>query len=322
MTSYDISVIGLYVLDILGRPIADIPAGGGVAFIEDIRLTVAGTAGGTAVDAAKLGLKTRAAGAVGDDEKGHFVRDTLHRHGIDTATLQQHTGVPTSATILPIRPNGERPCLHRRGASDHFTIPASQLDQVLDAHYIHLGGTGLLAAFDGQPSWDLLAAAKKAGRTTSFDLIAAQPETLALVEPALPHIDFFIPSIEEAQALSGRCAPAEVAAFFLERGVGVCILTLGAEGSYIATADGTAIRIPAHDIAVIDTTGCGDAYSAGFLAGLKQGWDLESSGRLATAAAALVATGLGSDAGIVSLEQTIAAMRELPVKQLRHGVPV
>ena len=62
--THDVSVIGLYILDVLGRAVDKIPDGGNVDFIEEIRLTVAGTAGGTAVDVAKLGLSTLAVGAV------------------------------------------------------------------------------------------------------------------------------------------------------------------------------------------------------------------------------------------------------------------
>jgi sugar/nucleoside kinase (ribokinase family) len=61
-------------------------------------------------------------------------------------------------------------------------------------------------------------------------------------------------------------------------------------------------------VPVVDSTGCGDAYCAGFIVGLLRGWDLERAGRLGTAAAGLVIQGLGSDAGIVDLDQTIAFM--------------
>ncbi|MEM7753671.1 MAG: carbohydrate kinase family protein, partial [Pseudomonadota bacterium] len=118
MSGFDVSVVGLYILDILGRPISAIPEGGNVDFIDEIRLTVAGTAGGTVVDLAKLGLKCQAVGAVGDDEKADFVMDHMARMSIDCRLMQRLDGVETSATILNVRPNGERPALHCRGASD------------------------------------------------------------------------------------------------------------------------------------------------------------------------------------------------------------
>ncbi len=310
---YDVSVVGLYILDVLGRPIAHIPEAGNVEFIDQIRLTVAGTAGGSAVDCAKLGMKTLAVGAVGNDEKADFVIHTLAKFGVDTSLMQRLDAVPTSSTILCIRPNGDRPALHQRGASGYFSIPETSYPQIFDAEFLHMGGTGLLDAMDGQPTLTLLQKAKAHQCTTSFDLIAPGPGTIALVEPLLPYIDYFIPSIEEARLLSGLFALEDVAHFFLDRGAKTCVFTMGAAGSFVA--DGvTSFHVPAYDVAVVDTTGCGDAYSAGFLAALHHGFDPEAAARFATAASGLVATGLGSDAGIVSFDHTWESMRQLKPK--------
>ena len=113
---YDTTVLGLVVLDILGRPVSKIPDGGNLAYIDELRLTVAGTAGGTVIDCAKLGVSTLGVGAVGDDEKADFVLSSLEKFGVDTIGFERLKGVPTSSTILNIRPNGERPALHLRGA--------------------------------------------------------------------------------------------------------------------------------------------------------------------------------------------------------------
>lgn len=303
---YDVSVIGLYILDILGRPVTRIPERGNVEFIDEIRLTVAGPAGGTVIDTAKLGLRSLAVGAVGNDEKADFVLATMAKHGIDTSAMQRLNGVPTSATILNVRPNGDRPALHVRGASDHFDVPPSLYDQVFDAPIIHLGGTGLLRRLDGEPSRVLLREAKARGRTTTFDLIAASAETIDLVEPLLPFVDYFMPSIEEARDMSGRSTPTDCASFYLDRGATCCVFTLGAEGAYYAHRDGTRLQVPAYRIDVVDTTGCGDAFDAGFITALHHGMDPETGIRFAQASAALVATGLGSDAGIQSFESTNA----------------
>jgi sugar/nucleoside kinase (ribokinase family) len=306
---YDVSVIGLYILDVLGRPVVAIPDRGNVDFIEEIRLTVAGTAGGTVIDTAKLGLKSLAVGAVGDDEKADFVLATMQKFGIDISAMQRLKGPPTSATILNVRPNGERPALHVRGASDHFDVPPALYDQVFDAPIVHLGGTGLLRKLDGEKSRVLLAEAKKRGRIVTFDLIAANAQTIAIVEPLLPFIDYFMPSIEEARDMCGRSTPEDCASFYLERGTTCCVFTLGAEGAFYAHRDGTRLHVPAYPVKVVDTTGCGDAFDAGFIVALHHRMEPETAIRFAQAAAALVATGLGSDAGIISFEDTLAHMR-------------
>ena len=311
---YDVSVIGLYILDVLGRPVTRIPDRGNVDFIEEIRLTVAGTAGGTVVDTAKLGLKSLAVGAVGDDEKADWVLMTLRKHGIDTSAMQRLTGIPTSATILNVRPNGDRPALHVRGASDHFDVAPAMYDQVFDAPIIHLGGTGLLKKLDGPASVILLREAKRRGRIVTFDLIGANAETIAIVAPLLPYIDYFMPSIEEARDMSGRTTPEDCAGFYLDKGATCCVFTLGGDGAYYAHQDGTRLSSPAYDVKVVDTTGCGDAFDAGFIASLHYKMDTETALRFAQASAGLVATGLGSDAGIVSFADTLDTMKNWKIK--------
>ena len=312
--SHDVSVIGLFILDILGRPVTNIPDRGNVDFIDEIRLTVAGTAGGTVVDVAKLGLRCRAVGAVGDDEKADWVLGTLQKHRISTSTMQRIKGVPTSASILNVRPNGDRPALHMRGASDHFDVPPEQYDAVFDSPIIHVGGTGFLRKMDGAPTLTLVKEAKKRGKIVTFDLLAAKAETAKDVIPLLPFIDYFMPSIEEAKDMSGLDSAEDCARFYLDHGATCCIFTLGGDGAYYAHKNGTRLKAPAYEIQVVDTTGCGDAFDAGFIASLHYEMDVETALRFAQAAAGLVATGLGSDAGIQSYEHTLQCMKTWKVK--------
>ncbi|KQQ35552.1 kinase [Rhizobium sp. Leaf306] len=315
MTSFDVSSIGFYVLDILGRPVLRIPEGGKADYIEEIRMTVAGTAGATAVDCAILGLKTRAVTTVGDDEMGDFLEAKMRKFGVECSLVRRTADVQTSATILPVRPNGERPALHVPGSAAVFNVAEVDMDAALDASVIHVGGTGLLRSFDGAPTVRLLKKAKQLGRITTFDLIQANPETFALVEPCLPFIDYFVPSIEEASEMAGLSDPHGIAEFFKKRGVKNAILTLGADGVFVSPEHGEAFYLPAFDIKVSDTTGCGDSFTAGIIVGLIKGWDLKTSAKFASAVAAKVAMGLGSDGKLVSFEDTMTAMQSLPVRQ-------
>ena len=307
--------IGIHIVDILGRPVISIPPGQNVALLDEIRITVAGTAAGTSVDLAKLGAKVVAMGAVGTDELGNFLVNTMQNYGIDTTNLVRKAGVQSSATMLPIRPNGERPALHVPGANGEMTLADVNWEVIKAAQYLHMGGTSLMPKFDGQPTMELLKFAHQHGVVTSFDLVAVErPDLLDLIEPCLPYIDYFMPSLDEAQMmmrLAGHSYQSrqDVIDFFLDRGAKHTVLKMGAQGSSIAAKAFGEIRLPAFKVAVVDTTGCGDAYCAGFIYGLSQGWSLPEAGRLGTAASGLVATGLGSDAGIVDLEQTLAFMR-------------
>ena len=304
--------VGLTILDIAGRPVDSVPEGGGVDFIEEIRMNPAGTAAGAVMNAAKLGAKSATVACVGEDEKGDFIVDAYQRMGIDCSMVQRSATTPTSATILPIRSNGERPALHARGASDDLFVTDADFDKVCNARFLHHGGTGLLNAMDKGQSAKLLQHAKKQGLTTTFDLIAPNENTCALLKESLPHVDYFMPSMEEAEYLAGTTStsattPTELATFFMDMGASNCIFKWGEKGSFIKTADAE-FRIPAYQVTVSDTTGCGDSYCGGFIAGLAMGYDLEQACRLGTAASGLVATGLGSDAGVVDLDKTLAFM--------------
>jgi len=311
---HDVSVCGTYILDILGVPVTEIPAGGGRALIDEIRLTVAGTAGGTVVPCARLGLKARAVGAVGTDEKADWVLNAMEREGIDISVMERMPGAPTSATILPIRPDGSRPVLHARGASARWRISPKAQEAACQSKVLHLGGVGSLLAMDGAPSVALLRDAKAAGCITTLDLIQARSETLALVEPLLPYVDFFMPSIDETHAMVGTDDPVACARFFINKGAGACAISLGENGSFVMNREGRRFTLPAFEVAVRDTSGCGDSYTGGFIAGVVRDWDLLDCAKLATATAAIVATGLGSGANLVSFEDTIQAMNTLPVR--------
>jgi len=310
---YDATIVGLYVLDILGRPVSEIPKGGDLAYIDELRLTVAGTAGGTIIDCAKLGLSTLAVGAVGDDEKADFVVSVLEKFGADTAGFERIKGVPTSSTILNIRPNGERPALHLRGACDYFMPPNKEKLNIFDCKVFHLGGTGLLKKLDGSASVELLKDAKENECITTWDLIGATESTIDIVKPLLPHIDYFMPSIEEASIMCGLDDPKDIAKYYLDNGVTNCVLTMGGDGSLFVNKDET-IKTPAFDINVVDTTGCGDAFDAGMITSLINDFDLEKSLKFATTTSGLVATGLGSDAGIIDFDDTINKMNTLKIK--------
>lgn len=314
---YDVSVCGTYILDILGVPVTEIPPGGTRLFIDEIRLTVAGTAGGTALPCGRLGLRTLAVGAVGSDEKADWLLGALTREGIDVSGMDRLADVPTSATILPIRPDGSRPALHAKGASRQWRISPDVQAKALRAKVLHFGGVGSLPAMDGANTAALLGAAKAAGCITTLDLIMAGPQALDLLAPSLPLVDFFMPSIEETASMVGTDDPAACARFFIDRGVGACAISRGGDGSFIMTREGRAFSVPAFEISVRDTTGCGDAYTAGFIAGLVRDWDLKDCARLATATAALVATGLGSGANVTSFDATVQAMNSLPVRGTR-----
>lgn len=311
---YDYTSIGFYTFDCLGRPVTEIPPGGNTYFIEELTMAVSGAAGAAAIVAAKYGMKVLAVGGLGDDLMGDWVINRLNQFGIDSSMMQLCKGVGTSSSIVTTRPDGQRPALHMRGATGAFVIAEEDHEKVLDAKVIHMGGTGLMDKMDGERSFRLFAEAKRRGRTTTLDVFAADKKDMTNVAGLLPYTDYFIPSIEEARALSGLETKEDIGNYFNDLGVQCTVMTMGEHGAYYHHIDGTRFHMPAFDIDVICTCGCGDAFNAGFASGLIRGLDPEETTQFAQASSALNATGLGSQAGIVNVEKTQAFIERARVK--------
>jgi sugar/nucleoside kinase (ribokinase family) len=292
----NVVTLGVHVVDVLVRPVEQIPEGQGGILVEQIRVTPAGPAGGTAVTLAKLGARVRTAGAIGADELGDVMLDLLSRHGVDASLLVRREGVQTSASVLPIRPDGSRPAFHVVGANATYSSADAPWEEIAAADYLHLGAPEFMG---GEEAAKILSFAREHDVVTSADILAPGEQAAAVLDwiaPALPHLDYLLPNEEQVLALSGRLELVEGARALLDRGVGCVAATCGSRGAVVVDRDGDA-SVAAFAVDVVDTTGCGDAFSAGFLRGLSLGRAPRDAARLGCAAAALVAEGLGSDHG-------------------------
>ncbi|MGY6018993.1 carbohydrate kinase family protein [Streptomyces spinosirectus] len=292
--------MGVHVLDVLVRPVEEIPEGQGATLVEDIRMTAAGTAAGTALTLAKLGASVRTAGAIGTDPTGDLLIQLLDRAGVDTELLVRRIDTSTSATVLPIRPNGDRPTLHLLGANVTYGLDDVPWDAVAESTHLHLGGPELIGA---DVAARILAHAREHDVVTSVDLLApGELGTYDQIEPLLPYVDFLLPNDDQVLGFSEEQDLVTGAKKFLAAGAGLVAVTRGGDGALLVTADGTE-TVPAFDVDVVDTTGCGDAFSAGFLRGISLGRTPREAAILGCAAAALVARGLGSDHGDFDLPE-------------------
>src|SRR5688572_5825566 len=261
----DVVSLGVHILDVLGRPVERIPPRQDIDLLEEIRLTVAGTAAGTSVDLAKLGASVLAMGAIGGkgqsdgtpDAAGQFILDTMGRYGIDTGGLRVKPGVQTSATMLPIRPNGERPALHVLGANAELAAEDVDLAAIARAKILHFGGSPLMPKLDGEPARGVLHAAKASGVTVTMDILAVdRPDLPDKILPLLPYVDYFMPGLDEARLICNLADHPlhdrrEVARYFLDHGARHVVFKMGDRGSAIA-GDGVdgELRLPALRVPV------------------------------------------------------------------------
>ena len=310
MKSPKVVCLGVHLLDVLVRHPEAPNLQPGWQILDDLRITAAGTAAGPAVDLAKLGAQPLSMGVVGDDYEGGLMVDLMAGFGCDMSRLVRDPGGPTHVSLLFIGADGERnPIMIRPTGARTLTLDDIDMDVVADADVLHVGGAVQLGDFASGPLVELIRHAREHDVVVTVDVLAMCDEEMRdRLAPALSQAQYFFPNESQLAEMTGTEDPAEGVARLREAvGIETVIGTLGGEGSLILGPAGEA-RVPAFDVDVVDTTGCGDAYAAGFIVAVANGWDAEAAGWLGAAASGLVATGLGSDSGIVDLPSTLDFM--------------
>ena len=303
--------VGVHILDILGRPVSEIPLGQRSVLLDEIRATAAGTAAGPSVDLARLGVPVYSCGAIGDDALGDLLLMLLGKAGADTRFVLRKPGQRTSATMLPIRPNGERPALHAPGATQ-LLEPGDLTADILDLAagrdmrpVLHIGGPDALGPWAGEPLAALARAAKDRGFLVTLDVLrAGDAEAFGRLRPLLAVCDWFMPNEDQLRSLTGEASLTGAMSAARSAGTAGVAVTRGADGCALDWGDGV-VEVPAIEVPVVDTTGCGDAFDAGFITALLHGCDYEQAAWLGVTCGSLVATGLGSDAGLTSLDAAL-----------------
>ena len=157
----------------------------------------------------------------------------------------------------------------------------------------------------------MVAAARAGGALVAVDVLhPGRPRDLDRIAGLLAMADWFLPNGDQLLALTGRDDLTSAIADVLALGTGGLAVTLGADGCLVVwRGGGPPVSLPAIEVDVVDTTGCGDGFTAGMLAGLLLAARPVDAAWLGIACGALVATGLGSDAGIEGLGQVLDFLR-------------
>ncbi|MGQ9553744.1 MAG: carbohydrate kinase family protein [Anaerolineae bacterium] len=311
--------LGIMVADVVARPVIDLPERGRLTLVDQMELHTGGCAVNTGISLAKIGVDVSVLGAVGADGFGDFVISELEKYKVDARGVRRKSGVNTSATMVMVDADGERRFLHYLGANAKLSEDDVDLTVVEGARILHIAGALVMPGIDGEPTARVLKRAKGMGLTTSYDTVwDAKGNWMRLVEPCLPYIDVMLPSLAEAQMITGKTLPQDVAQVFMSYGVSIVGLKMGEEGSYVRSKDDE-LFVPPYIVEAVDATGAGDAYAAGFLTGLIQGWELEKTARFANAVGALCVTAVGATTGIRSLQETLDFMANMPVRSIERS---
>ncbi len=304
----DVLCLGILVADIVAKPIEEMPGKGKLQLVDTMELHTGGCASNAGYDLNKLGVSTGLMGKVGMDGFGDFFIRYMEDSGLDTRGIKCTSSVNTSATMVMVSADGERTFFHYLGANGELSYDDIDFDIVREAKILHIAGAFLMPKFDGESTARVLKQARDLGIITSLDTAwDSKGNWMSLLEPCLHHLDIFMPSIEEARMVTGKEEPPEIADFLLSYGIGTVALKMGEQGSYIRTRDWD-IYVPIFEVETVDATGAGDAFAAGFLAGVSKGWDHKEAAKLASAVGACCVTAMGATAGVKNWQETLSFM--------------
>lgn len=308
---FDVICLGILVADVIAKPLKSWPDKGGLVLIDELELYPGGCAANTGTALSKMGIKTGIIGKVGDDAYGNFLISQMERHNLDLRGVVRDPQVATSTTLVLVSPDGERSFIHYLGADGEFLEEEVDLRLIKDCKILHIAGSFLMPKLDGKPTANILRKAKEAGVITSLDTGWDEKNRwMKTLKPCLPYLDIFLPSIKEAEKLTNKKKEEDIAEDLLTLGIKVVGLKMGERGSYFRTKD-ESFFIPPYKVTVRDTTGAGDCFVAGFLAGQIFGWDLKQCGQFANALGAQCVQALGATSGIKSQKEMIEFMKTL-----------
>ena len=308
--SSDLVVCGTCVADVLVRPVPlESPIGAGRLFhVDPVEVTTGGIVCNTGVAARRLGATVEAAAVVGDDLWAREIRSRLTAADVGTTAVESQSWAATSTTAALIDADGERSFAHHVGAAGLLDVAYLRRHEEIFARsrFAVLGYVGLLPAVEPH-----LAEAVAVLRATGCRVVletGGSGGALAQLAPALPGVDVFVPSLEEARLQTGLADPREIIARYRGLGaVGVVGVKCGTRGSVLSPEPGQVIDVPCIPAPgpVVDTTGAGDSFLAGLVVGLCRQMPVAAAARLGAATAACCVTRMGATAGIRELPDTL-----------------
>jgi sugar/nucleoside kinase (ribokinase family) len=260
---------------------------------NDIRLVLGGSSSITAFNLAALGAKVGFVGVIGHDIFGDFIEQRLAFAGIDLKGLRRDKTTRTGITVW-FDEKGRRSGITYPGTIPLLRVRDIPTHQLRLARHVHVGHYFLLTHLHPDaPAF--FKRVKNMGLTTSLDCNYDPSEKWnSRIEQALRYIDIFFPNGQEALLLTG-CRSVEAAARQLGKLARIVAVKLGAKG-VLVFHDGQTFRLPARRVRVVDTTGAGDSFNAGFLSQFVQGASLRVSTNAGLAAAARCVAKIGGTA--------------------------
>ena len=291
--------------DLFVPPLPRLPDQGELLKVDGMLLDTGGCAANTATDLARLGVRAAVAGMVGSDLFGTFILADLARKGLASG-IRVSSALPTSQTvILPVQ-GQDRRYINSLGANADFTAEDIDRAAVAASRLLYVGGYLIMPRMTPGSLADLFRHARHSGVRTALDVAGVDPsDAMRRLAPVLPFTDVFLPNDDEAALITGEEDPSRQAEAFVRAGAGTVIVTRGESGVLVRIRE-REIRAGVFAVDCVDASGSGDAFAAGFITAMLEGWDLEQTIAFASAVGASCCTRLGCTAGVFDRAQAMA----------------
>lgn len=306
----DVVSAGIIVVDHVAAGVPSLPGPGELVLTTDCRLHIGGCAANVAINLARLGICSHVVGSIGEDLLGQFVRQTLEEEGVETGGLVVCPGQSTSQTLVLNVTGQDRRFVHLIGANGLMTASMLPLDRIRAAKVLYLGGLFLLDQLDVAELAGVFQAARDAGVTTILDVVTPGTRDYASeLQQVLPQVDYFLPNEDEARLMTGASDPMDQAARLLAWGAANVVITRGARGALLA-CEKEQWQVGAYTVPFVDGTGGGDAFTAGFIAGLLDDCDIPRLLAIASATGASCVRASGATQGVFRKQQLVDFLQQ------------
>ena len=302
-----ILALGSVTVDLLVHTVDSLPQAGILKGVDGVKMFPGGCAVNAALDLAKLGGDVKISCLVGEDGFGKMLIDHFQKEGLACDGVVFDPQVSTTVSVVLINSNGERSFLYSQGSAAKFTSEHINRKLVDEADIIFVAGQMLLPSFEGDELASFLCEMKEKGKMTVMDTAWDKDgKWLSRIKESLKYTDLFMPSREEAEMLSGKKDPFEIGDFFFDLGCKSVIIKLGKNGALVCKSRQEKFIQPCFEGGnVVDTTGAGDSFCAGFLFGISRGWDYKRSAEFASCVASCCIEERGASAGIKGYKETL-----------------
>lgn len=294
MTRFDVVGFGALNVDMLFK-VNRLARAEEESFIEDYTEACGGSAANTVVGLARLGCKVGFIGKVANDREGKLQIDCFSNEGVDTSGIIQAKQGKSGSVLGFVDKKGVRALYINSGVNDTIEPRELKWDYVSQTKFLHL------SSFVGEKSFRTQK--KLLGSLPSDVKISFDPGSVyaqkgfASIEPVIRSSYVLMPNAVELELLTGEADYCKGADFMIEMGVKIVAVKLGSKGCYVTDGQ-ERLRIEPFKVKVVDTTGAGDAFCAGFLYGLIKNKSLSECGRLANFVASRCIMEMGARAGL------------------------